>query len=426
MLLLLLIFPLCSAYMNNWFPIVSKSSTDFTNPKQIRVLGKDFVLWKKGEDVVLQDDVCPHRCAPLSEGYIDRKTNNLRCAYHGWEFNENGQCETIPQLKNDTNYKKRACVKNYPIFEYGDIIWGYLGQEPYKYTPDEKYTLEDNNPIFVRDIPYSLYIFLENFFDPAHIPFAHHKLQSVRDKGCPIDIQLLKNEEDLLSILFQIKDNEHEGMTMNFQLPCHYYLKPPQNITKPPMFLEQHMFLIPIQEDKTRIFITFKSNDDYKMLKWYKKLPIWFRHSLNNRFLDSDTFLLHKQEKYLQENNKTYHENKEYYMPATSDKSILHYRKWIKRTLPAIPYLKHKQEVNEMTRKEVFDRYEQHTKNCIYCKKALKNIIKIQKYGTLLFGMGFIYFRSILFAFAAYANYRVFDFFKKMFYFQDYIHNEID
>ena len=82
------------------------------------------------------------------------------------------------------------------------------------------------------------------------------------------------------------------------------------------------MFLIPIQEDKTRIFITFKSNDDYKMLKWYKKLPIWFRHSLNNRFLDSDTFLLHKQEKYLQENNKTYHENKEYYMPATSDKSI--------------------------------------------------------------------------------------------------------
>ena len=121
MLLLLLIFPLCSAYINNWFPIVSKSSTDFTNPKQIRVLGKDFVLWKKGEEVVLQDDVCPHRCAPLSEGYIDRKTNNLRCAYHGWEFNENGQCETIPQLKNDTNYKKGACVKNYPIFEYGDI-----------------------------------------------------------------------------------------------------------------------------------------------------------------------------------------------------------------------------------------------------------------------------------------------------------------
>ena len=79
-----------------------------------------------------------------------------------------------------------------------------------------------------------------------------------------------------------------------------------------------------------------------------------------------------------------------------------------------------------MTRKEVFDRYEQHTKNCIYCKKALTNIIKIQKYGTLLFGMGFIYFKSILFAFAAYANYRVFDFFKKMFYFQDYIHNEID
>ena len=51
MLLLLLIFPLCSAYMNNWFPIVSKSSADFTHPNQIRILGKDFVLWKKDDAI---------------------------------------------------------------------------------------------------------------------------------------------------------------------------------------------------------------------------------------------------------------------------------------------------------------------------------------------------------------------------------------
>ena len=25
--------------------------------------------------------------------------NNLRCAYHGWEFNEEGHCETIPQMR---------------------------------------------------------------------------------------------------------------------------------------------------------------------------------------------------------------------------------------------------------------------------------------------------------------------------------------
>mgnify|MGYP000754539823 FL=1 len=102
----------CNAYINNWFPITSISGSDFSNPKQIRVLGKDYVLWKKNDQIIFQDDVCPHRCAPLSEGYIDRKTNNLRCAYHGWEFNEEGYCETIPQMENDTISKTLGCVKN--------------------------------------------------------------------------------------------------------------------------------------------------------------------------------------------------------------------------------------------------------------------------------------------------------------------------
>ena len=113
-------------------------------------------------------------------------------------------------------------------------------------------------------------------------------------------------------------------------------------------------------------------------------------------------------------------------MPTTSDKSIVLYKKWIKKNLPTIPYFRKIREMRELSRKEILDRYEQHTKNCIHCKKALKNIIKSQKYGTLLFGMCFLYFKSILFAFVAYGNYKLFDYLKKMFYFQDYIHNEIE
>ena len=107
-------------------------------------------------------------------------------------------------------------------------------------------------------------------------------------------------------------------------------------------------------------------------------------------------------------------------------KSIVLYKKWIKKNLPTIPYFRKIREMRELSRKEILDRYEQHTKNCIHCKKALKNIIKSQKYGTLLFGMCFLYFKSILFAFVAYGNYKLFDYLKKMFYFQDYIHNEIE
>ena len=42
----------CNAYINNWFPITSISGSDFSNPKQIRVLGKDYVLWKKNDQII--------------------------------------------------------------------------------------------------------------------------------------------------------------------------------------------------------------------------------------------------------------------------------------------------------------------------------------------------------------------------------------
>ena len=416
------------AYTNNWFPIASISGSDFSNPRQIRVLGKDYVLWKKNDQIVFQDDVCPHRCAPLSEGYIDRKTNNLRCAYHGWEFNEEGHCETIPQMRNDNISKKMGCLKNYPTSEHGNIIWAYLGNEPYREMPKTTYNLTENCPMFVRDIPYGLYIFLENFFDPSHIPFAHHKLQSMRNKGCPIDIQLLSSIDDKekLSIYFRNEDGEHEGMITNFEMPCHYSISPPKNITKIPMFVEQHMFLVPIQEDKTRIFISFEVNEEHKASKIYKYLPTWIRHLLYNRFLDSDTYLLYKQENYLRQFDESYHNVKKYYMPASSDKSVMFYRKWIKNALPEIPYFIKRREMRDLSREEVFDRYEQHTKNCKDCKTALMNINKTKKYGTIIFLLGFFYLQNPLLLLLASMNYALFENMRKMFYYQDYVHNTID
>ena len=181
MIIVLLLFTTCNAYFNNWFPIVTVSSTDFTNPKQIRMFGKDFVVWKKNEDIILQDDVCPHRCAPLSEGYIDNNSKNLRCAYHGWEFDESGENTCIPQSPNKIK-STNACVKTYQTIEYGDMLWGYFGNSKIDYLPEHYYKLT-NPDTFMRELPYSFHILLENFFDPAHVQFANNKLQSKRENG---------------------------------------------------------------------------------------------------------------------------------------------------------------------------------------------------------------------------------------------------
>lgn len=41
------------------------------------------------------DDVCPHRGAPLSEGWVEKKNGHscVVCPYHGWAFNEKGRLQ---------------------------------------------------------------------------------------------------------------------------------------------------------------------------------------------------------------------------------------------------------------------------------------------------------------------------------------------
>ncbi len=428
MIVLLLWLPvLCHGFVNNWFPIVPISCTDFSNPKQIRILGKDYVLWKKDDQLVFQDDVCPHRCAPLSEGYIDKESKNLRCAYHGWEFNEQGACTKIPQMDKAFSQKnrERTCVKNYPTCRHGDLIWAFLGDNQTSCDPPPiKYNLQ-NTTVFSRDLPFSFFILLENFFDPAHIPFAHHKLQSTRDKAGPINVELLSNKKNNLSILFEEKAGKSSRAGfMTFEYPCHYFLK----ILKPRLNLLSglHIFMVPIQEDKTRIFIKYQVNEHTRAYKIFSTIPIWLQHIFTNKFLDSDTLILHKQEQYLWKHNESYHHNKQYYMPTNSDKAIGFYKKWVYKHIPSIPFFYKWKENRELSRKEILNRYDQHTHHCKHCKKALKMGKILQKVGFFIFSKKFLKSRKPVYLVLTLANYFFFKRFVKLFVFEDYVHNEVD
>ncbi len=423
MIIVLLLFTTCNAYFNNWFPIVTISSTDFTNPKQIRMFGKDFVVWKKNEEIILQDDVCPHRCAPLSEGYIDNNSKNLRCAYHGWEFDETGKNTCIPQSPSKIK-SQNACVKTYQTIEHGDMLWGYFGNSEIDYLPEDHYKLT-NSDTFMRELPYSFHILLENFLDPAHVNFAHHKLQSNREDASPIDAKLIYNMNTTFRIRFEKfpKDNSTKQIgQMNFQMPCHYFLKFVK--TKNDILNYLHVFIVPIQEDKTRIFIHFDYNKNNKFYKMYRFFPRWLKHMNTNLFLDSDTLILHKQEQYLN-NNNSYHEHREYYLPTTSDKSIILYKKWIKQVLPTIPYFRKIKENKELTRNEILNRYEQHTKHCTFCRDALKKSERFKILGTIFLTAAFIYTENIFLLLLALGNYLVLDKFKQQFIYKDYVHNLI-
>ncbi|KAF5825433.1 accelerated cell death 1, partial [Dunaliella salina] len=64
---------------------------------QFDLLGLSLVVWADSKGSwSCQEDKCPHRLAPLSEGRIEGDA--LQCSYHGWKFNCRGACIQIPQI----------------------------------------------------------------------------------------------------------------------------------------------------------------------------------------------------------------------------------------------------------------------------------------------------------------------------------------
>ena len=105
-------------FFQNWYPLSPVEDLDPERPTPVTLLGLNLVIWKPKSSQTYQVflDQCPHRLAPLSEGRIDEKTGNLMCSYHGWQFDEQGICTTIPQAekpeivsKNKQNFPTNPC-----------------------------------------------------------------------------------------------------------------------------------------------------------------------------------------------------------------------------------------------------------------------------------------------------------------------------
>jgi len=213
-----------------WIPCASINSLQGLGPQRITIMNIDFVVWhttpppqtKEGKkkkkkkspeqeqqeiEWIVQADACTHRLAPLSQGRVNPETNCIECPYHGWQFDSNGNVTDIPQLDNDRTIQdvqkqKGTKLQTFPTHVVGNLLFVFLPTSlhgemfPQSILPEQYYPFlndskDGNAKYFVRDLPYSFDFLVENFMDPAHIPFAHHKLQSTRDDGMPIQMEEL-------------------------------------------------------------------------------------------------------------------------------------------------------------------------------------------------------------------------------------------
>ena len=76
-----------------WYPVALVRELG-DQPLGVTLLDAPLVVYRAGTDIVIADDLCPHRGVPLSMGRGDGQT--VACAYHGFRFGGQGKCVRVP------------------------------------------------------------------------------------------------------------------------------------------------------------------------------------------------------------------------------------------------------------------------------------------------------------------------------------------
>ena len=75
-------------------------------PVQTILLDEQLVVARLGTEVCAFADICAHRGTPLSLGTIENC--ELRCAYHGWQYNNEGNAPSFLRNLNSPAGLTRA------------------------------------------------------------------------------------------------------------------------------------------------------------------------------------------------------------------------------------------------------------------------------------------------------------------------------
>ena len=161
-------------YMRHFWQPVAAVDELTDEPKRVRILGEDLVLFKSRSGAYgLVQERCPHRSASLACGMIEDK--HIRCSYHGWKFDLEGQCVETPAERPESKLKERVKISGYPVQECGGLLWAWLGKKPAPLLPRFEYLVGEDfdRDMTISAMPCNWLQIAENNMDPHHVEFLH-------------------------------------------------------------------------------------------------------------------------------------------------------------------------------------------------------------------------------------------------------------
>jgi phenylpropionate dioxygenase-like ring-hydroxylating dioxygenase large terminal subunit len=147
-------------------------------PVRVQLLGEKLLAFRDTSGRIgLVDEFCPHRRASLWFGR--NEVCGLRCVYHGWKFDVEGNC--VDQMNEPEQFKDKIRLTAYPTVELGGVIWTYMGppelQPP---LPKFEWTQVPESHRVVTKVwqECNWLLALEGGIDTSHAPILHRTLRA--------------------------------------------------------------------------------------------------------------------------------------------------------------------------------------------------------------------------------------------------------
>ncbi|PSR86546.1 Pheophorbide a oxygenase [Actinidia chinensis var. chinensis] len=397
------------SWRDHWYPVSLVEDLNPSLPTPFQLLNRDLVLWfdRSSSQWAAFDDKCPHRLAPLSEGRID-ENGHLQCSYHGWSFDGCGSCTRIPQasLKGPEAQavrSPRACATRFPTMVSQGLLFVWPDENGWERAhatkppmlPDAFEKPEFSTVTIQRDLFYGYDTLMENVSDPSHIDFAHHKVTGRRDRAKPLPFKM----ESTGHWGFAGSNEGNPKISAEFIAPC-YYMNKIEIDTKLPIVGDQKWviwicsFNVPMAPGKTRSIVCSARNFFQFTMPgpaWWQVIPRWHEHWTSNKVYDGDMIVLQGQEKIFLSKLKegSADVNKQYtiitFTPTQADRFVLAFRNWLRRHGNSQPEwfgVADQQSLPStiLSKRQMLDRYEQHTLKCSSCSRAYTTFQTLQKF----------------------------------------------
>lgn len=144
-------------------------------PVRVKLLGERLLAVRDSDgNYGLIDEFCAHRCVSLWFGRVE--DGGVRCPYHGWKYDVNGQCTEVPSEPEESGYAKKIKLTNYPLIKVGHVLYTYMGP-PEKQPPEPQYEFcrvpDDQSFVSKRLQECNWLQALEGGVDSSHVSWLH-------------------------------------------------------------------------------------------------------------------------------------------------------------------------------------------------------------------------------------------------------------